>query len=213
MVRCPKLKWFWMRHFHHPFCFWRLAKFRRCDVHGLRQRWCGNMVHSEEGHWLLTGDGLSLHGKETWSQYCLCVDRTTSTRGVQWYVIPRIQHFMTYSDKRREWDEGQCEGVLHLWRKRCREPPDRLEVWSCISESMFHVHFTIPKPAPPPKHYVSIRSPPRLCSSMESSVESQYPIMTSQADLLSCSDSVLQYIITSGKSSEWSLLHAMSGEM
>ena len=24
------------------------------------------------------GDGLSLHGKETWSQYRLCVDRTTS---------------------------------------------------------------------------------------------------------------------------------------
>ena len=137
----------------------------------------------------------------------------SGTRGVQWDVTPRLQHFMTYSDKWREWDEGQCEDVLHLWRKRCREPLDRLEVWPCISESMFHVHFTILKPAPPPKHYVSIRSPPRLCSSMESSVESRYPIMTSQADFLSCSDSVLQYIITSGKSSEWSLLHAMSGEM
>ena len=137
----------------------------------------------------------------------------SGTRGVQWDVTPRLQHFMTYSDKWREWDEGQCEDVLHLWRKRCREPLDRLEVWPCISESMFHVHFTILKPAPPPKHYVSIRSPPRLCLSMESSVESRYPIMTSQADFLSCSDSVLQYIITSGKSSEWSLLHAMSGEM
>ena len=37
------------------------------------------MVHSEEGRRLLAGgDGLSLHGKETWSQYRLCVDRTTS---------------------------------------------------------------------------------------------------------------------------------------
>ena len=136
----------------------------------------------------------------------------SGTRGVQWDVITRL-HFMTYSEEWREWGEGQCEDVSHLWRKRCREPLDRLEVWSCISESMFHVHFTILKPAPPPKHYVSIRSFPRLCSSMESSVESRYPIMTSQADFLSCSDSVLQYIITSGKSSEWSLLHAMSGEM
>ena len=121
MVRCPKLKWFWMRHFRHPFCFWRSAKLRRCDVHGLRQRWCGNMVHSEEGRWLLAvGDGLSLHGKETWSQYRLCVDRTTS----EWTWMYE------------KWTVGQSgdyaklmvgDGII-LWLARAH-----CDMWMCVS--------------------------------------------------------------------------------
>ena len=47
----------------------------------------------------------------------------------------------------------------------------------------------------------------------EPGIISPYPVIWARPISLSCSDSVLQYIITPGKLSEWPLLHAIRWEM
>ena len=47
----------------------------------------------------------------------------------------------------------------------------------------------------------------------EPGIISPYPVIWARPISLSCSDFVLQYIITSGKLSEWPLLHAIRWEM
>ena len=89
----------------------------------------------------------------------------------------------------------------------------RLEVWLCAPESLFAVcsFDDIPEASTKPetmcfnpftfKTYL-------LRPSLESSAHTRARPIS-----LSCSDFVLQDIITSGKSSEWSLLHAIRWEM
>ena len=95
----------------------------RCHIRGFRQRWSGNMVHSEGGRWFFAVEWSLLIGKETWSQHRLCVDRATSLC----MVVSGHGHMRSRGQSSNYAEAMVGNGVV-VWLTRAH-----CEMWMCVS--------------------------------------------------------------------------------